>query len=228
MIIAFQLSWKCFVSWSLNFGVNCDKSLEIHVSFLKRWWTLKNYIWVNYYCRMGKLKIPKENYPHELSVITPYISFGKSLFTVNLPITDFKYIHSLDFQVPQRVSTFEELYLKHNGNNFLVFKIYLNCVYYKFSRFINFVVCPRVCGRFSVSWKNPFASTMVHLLYNNLPSTYGVPSIAGTVKPTPTRNSTQVVKFGAKAVATPNTNCMKRYMKNAGFLPRPSCKYPKI
>lgn len=53
----------------------------------------------------------------------------------------------------------------------------------------------------------------------NLPSTYGVARMAGTVNPTPTRNRAHVQKFGANAVAIPKTVSMMRYIKNAGFLP---------
>ena len=56
----------------------------------------------------------------------------------------------------------------------------------------------------------------------SIPKTYGVPKIAGTVKPTPIRNINHMVKLVAKAVAMPNVVCMRRYMPKAGFRPNPS------
>ena len=42
------------------------------------------------------------------------------------------------------------------------------------------------------------------------PKTYGVPRIAGTVKPTPTLKIVHVTKFLANAVEIPNILCISR------------------
>jgi hypothetical protein len=44
--------------------------------------------------------------------------------------------------------------------------------------------------------------------------------MAGTVKPTPTLSTIQVVKSLANAVATPNTHWIARYVKKAGRRPK--------
>lgn len=60
-------------------------------------------------------------------------------------------------------------------------------------------------------------------IHIGVPKTYGDPSIAGIEIPTPARNAAHIKKFVAKAVAIPKKQSIKRYIKNAGLRPAPSC-----